>query len=254
METTSVNPYEAPQTEQVPPSLPAMRGDSFREMKIFAWLAAICIGISLPFALLIFLLILGVFEAPMDVLEMIDVVHGIIFVLGVIFYCIWKYRCACNARFFYGGTMDNTPGWCVGSYFIPILMLFRPYQCMKEIFAKTYLLLEKKSPGGLILTWWLVWILSNFFDRFAMKSEDPGVIATMHGLTSACAVLVIWVIFILTRRQYEIMENDSLAAKIGTLHPIYQSLPSGIPGMPMKRPQLEDATKNEVKSSEGTSL
>lgn len=243
MENSPVNPYEAPRTEQVPITAPTQQADSFREMKIFAWLAAICIAFNLPFAVMIFMVVRGIISAPLETLELMDVLHGIVFLIGVVFYCLWKYRCACNARYFYGGAMDNTPGWCVGSYFIPILMLFRPYQCMKEIFTKTYQVCAKKPPVALLLTWWLVWILSNIVDRFALASGEPEVILLMQAVSASAALLVIVVIYLLTRNQYEIMRDENLAAKIGTFHPIYQVLPTKVAGVPMQKPSAPQITE-----------
>lgn len=220
--------------------MPTEQGQSFRDMKLFAWLAAACIGMTFPYSLLIFLLLKQIVVLPMEVLEAVDALHAILFILGVIFYCIWKYRCACNARFFYGGPLMYTPGWCVGYYFIPIMMLFRPYQCMKDIYEKTYLLVDKRSPNGLILLWWLSWIFSGILERIAMQTDDTTVVGAMHSFSSISAALVLWVIFTLTRRQYDIMTDASLTAKIGTINPAHQVLPSHIPAVPMKRAQLAD--------------
>jgi hypothetical protein len=253
MEPPPLNPYQAPTTQHAPPALPPAQGESFREMKIFAWLAAACIASTFPYAVLIFLLMKQVVTLPMDVLELVDGLHAIIFILGVVFYCIWKYRCACNARYFYGGPLMYTPGWCVGYYFIPIMMLFRPYQCMKDIYEKTYLLLEKKPPNGLILLWWLSWIFNGIIERIAMKTDEVTVMSAAHTLSMLSALLVLWVIFTLTRRQYDIMLDPTLAAKVGTINPMNQSLPAHIPAVPMYRAQLPEGTSSSAKSHEGSS-
>lgn len=242
MEPPPLNPYQAPTTQHVPPVLPTSQDHSFREMKIFAWLAAACIATTFPYSVLIFLLMKQVVTFPMEVLELVDGLHAILFILGVVFYCIWKYRCACNARFFYGGPLLYTPGWCVGYYFIPVMMLFRPYQCMKDIYEKTYLLLEKSPPNGLILIWWLSWIFNGILERISMKTDDVTVMSATHTLSMLSALLVLWVIFTLTRRQYDIMADASLVGKIGTIDPIHRPLPEHIPAVPMQRAQLPQGT------------
>lgn len=249
MESPNLNPYEAPSSQQLPPALPSS-DNSFRKMGAFAWIAAISIGLTLPYSAFVCLLMLQIVVLPMEVVEMIDGLHGLNFFIGVIFYCMWKYRCACNARHFYGGPLLYTPGWCVGYYFIPIMMLFRPYQCMKDIFEKTYLVIEKKPPIGLVLVWWFSWIFSGIVGRIAMKSEDITMISIMLALSSLSALLVLCVIFTLTRRQYEIIEDASLAAKIGSVNPFYKSLPEHIPAIPMKRAQLPEKRSTENSTSE----
>ena len=207
MEPQPIDPYQAPKSTQVAGLAPTQQDYYFREMKIFAWLAAGCIAVTIPFTIFIFLLMENIVSLPMEQLELVDGLHGLAFLLGVVFYCLWKYRCACNARYFYGGPLLYTPGWCVGSYFIPIMCLFRPYQCMKDIFDKTYALLGQTFSGGLMLIWWLSWIIAGIIERFTMLSEIRTMMFITHSLTLLSAMLVLWIIFTLTRRQYEII-ND----------------------------------------------
>lgn len=239
MESTPVNPYEAP-SAPLPLDSPTLQDRRFREMKIFAWLAAACISISFPYTLIIVLLWNEIVVLPMETLELIDQLYLIVFLLGVVFYCIWKYRCASNAIYFYGGPINYTPGWCVGYYFIPIVMWFRPYQCMKDIYEKTYLIFGQKSPNVLVLTWWLAWVISSLFGNVASRVEEPFLLILNKVISLPSAILVLWVIFTLTRRQYEIIQDPELAAKIGTLNPYRGALPN-VSGVAMRRATLPEA-------------
>lgn len=191
MELPPIDPYQAPQSTQVAGLAPTQQDYIFREMKIFAWLAAACIAVTIPYSIYIIFLALGELSVSDDIIELIDGLFAISFIVGVIFFCIWKYRCACNARYFYGGPLLYTPGWCVGYYFIPVMMLFRPFQCMNDIFQKTYLIFGGKSPYALLLTWWLTWIFSGIADRIAIKSESSTAFIVSSGLSLASAFFVL---------------------------------------------------------------
>lgn len=204
MDEQPINPYQSPDTQSEYISRANLQQPHlFRETKIFAWLAGLCIAFTIPYTIVIFLLSQGMLVLEMDQLTSIDLLKTIIFTLGVIFYCIWKYRCACNARALSGMNLTYSPGWCVGYNFIPILSLFRPYQCMNDIFAKTYYALNRSYPKWLILSWWWSWILYNIFDRVAAKSESIEVTIACEALGSISAVLVIMLMTLLTRAQYE---------------------------------------------------
>jgi hypothetical protein len=64
-----------------------------------------------------------------------------------------------------------TEGWTIGSWFVPIINLYRPYRIMKELYVKTKELLEK---GGFLASyttsyvnlWWAFWIISAFIGSF----------------------------------------------------------------------------------------
>jgi hypothetical protein len=237
MEPPTLNPYEAPANNQTEPAVPTTLAYQFRDMKAFAWVTGLCISFHIPYAILITLLLKQVITLPDEMLDLIDGLYAIAFIVGVVFYCMWKYRCACNARYFYGGPLLYTPGWCVGYYFIPILMLFRPYQCMKDIFEKTYLVFGQKAPTSLLLVWWLAWIATTLFDNFSARSEDPSVLLTSQLVALPSVFLVLWVLFTLTRRQYEIITDAELAAKIGTIDP-YKSFVQKIPVIPLQKPPM----------------
>ena len=140
----------------------------------------------------------------------------------------------------------HTPGWCVGYYFIPIVMWFRPYQCMRDIYEKTYLIFGLKSPNALVLTWWLTWVISSLFGNFASRVEEPYMMVANKVIGLPSAFLVLWVIFTLTRRQYEIIQDPELAAKIGTINPYRGALPN-VSGVAMRRATLPE-TRNPTNS------
>ena len=75
----------------------------------------------------------------------------------------------------------HSEGWAAGSWFVPIISLYRPYQIMKEMSIETTSLLKEKtnshvdSKTELIGWWWALWIASswagNYIMRISFKAE-----------------------------------------------------------------------------------
>lgn len=73
------------------------------------------------------------------------------------------------------GNASFTDGWAVGSWFVPILCLFRPYQIMRELYQDSRMLLTKTGHEFPLKTtylgsWWALWIFSNFLGQILMRS------------------------------------------------------------------------------------
>lgn len=64
---------------------------------------------------------------------LIGTVQAIIYIGAAITFLKWVYRSNWNARALGASGMRFTPGWSIGWYFIPIALIWKPYQAMKEI-------------------------------------------------------------------------------------------------------------------------
>ena len=99
------------------------------------------------------------------------------YIVTAIFFLTWTYRAAVNAHGFVRGSLQFTPGWAVGGYFVPILNLYRPYQAMKEIWQASIHpeAWERQPVPALVSVWWLLWIVSCILGqisfRLAMRAE-----------------------------------------------------------------------------------
>jgi hypothetical protein len=78
-----------------------------------------------------------------------------------ILFAMWIYRANFNARQLGAQGMRFSPAWSIGYYFIPVLLLWKPYQAMKEIWQAS------KNPAswttvkrGSILPWWWFFFLA----------------------------------------------------------------------------------------------
>jgi len=79
--------------------------------------------------------------------------------------------------------LSQTEGWAAGSWFVPIVSWYRPYQIMKELYQETKELLIKKGLSvnenfttDTLGWWWALWIINNvigqFIFRFSLKAES----------------------------------------------------------------------------------
>ncbi|WP_175650033.1 DUF4328 domain-containing protein [Pseudomonas sp. Marseille-P9899] len=73
----------------------------------------------------------------------------------------WIHRASFNAWQLNGAALRLVPGKVVAAFFIPPMMLWRPWQAMNEIWAVSHAPNASDSvrPGALPLCWWLSWVL-----------------------------------------------------------------------------------------------
>lgn len=69
-----------------------------------------------------------------------------------------------------------TEGWAAGSWFVPILNLFRPYQIMRELFERSNEIISEKMGAFhpknyrvAIDFWWALWVISNVLTNFSLR-------------------------------------------------------------------------------------
>lgn len=169
----SENPYAAPATIDSPPgAVFRADGEELKDPRTLGWLAVGFLWLY-SFCRIVF----GWMEARTSGLYMEDAAQselpalgtGLTFIGTVITFLMWTYRCASNAQRL--ERMDTKPGMAVGSYFIPFYNLTGPCLAMREIIQVTYRHTDRKSIKGLVVHWWLGWIVFNLSTRFMQDSE-----------------------------------------------------------------------------------
>jgi Domain of unknown function (DUF4328) len=224
------NPY-APPTVVDAIAGPPVNG-YFRSTKVFAWIAILTIGIATFIECLFEAFGLSSFDPPtLQLLAAIDVICALV---GVIIYCVWLFRSAKNAMFFSGRSLSHSAGLAVGYYFIPFFNFVKPILSMSEIYDKTYAIYREKRPVGLLRFWWAAWIGFLILTRIygGLGAEELGSPPVTAARFFAC-ITVIQVIYILTKRQHQIMSSPELMAKIGR-NSFVDTFPSTA-GLPMKK-------------------
>lgn len=159
---------------------------------------------------------------------MLTIFDVIIYLVTVVFFLIWLYRAYDNIRAFDPWSRLNySPGFVVGSFFIPIANLFVPYRAVKELWQKSRgpneAILSEPTPASFPL-WWLFWLSASFAGNISFRvtfSENvPLSTATMvaivaHALFIAAAVFVYQVVDSIDKRQEEASARLNLGKLTG---------------------------------------
>jgi hypothetical protein len=138
-----------------------------------------------------------------------------VYIATVVVFLMWLYRVSNNVAAF-GATTQHSSGWAVGSFFVPIMNLFVPYQAVRDIWKKsepnaTDAFSYGVSPPGFFPAWWGFWIVSNISSNayFRMTLEGTRLEASApvgilsEVLSIVAAVFAIQVIKEIDRRQEE---------------------------------------------------
>lgn len=143
-------------------------------------------------------------------------------------FLFWIHRANTNCHGFDAAGMRFSPGWSVGSFFIPILNLFKPYEAMKEIWRVSTDPYDWRAvrDWGPLRWWWGLWLLNSFAFQFAMRRAS-----TVHDVMTLKMATTVWIIvkflFIplclaalvvvssIHERQLNLTENGSYPAESG---------------------------------------
>jgi hypothetical protein len=128
--------------------------------------------------------------------QIIGIIYLIAYIISAVTFIQWFRRAYFNLHLKIN-YLNHTEGWAAGSWFVPIISLYRPYQIMKELYHETKELLTKKGIAfnqsfstGALGWWWTIWIISNiigqFVFRYSLKAEtiDELTVSTIASMIS----------------------------------------------------------------------
>lgn len=95
--------------------------------------------------------------------------HLPVAILAIVFFLQWFRRAYYNLGRI-GRHPDHTDGWAVGSWFIPVLNLYRPYSIMKEIWYDTGATSAGATDSRTVLRWWWTAYLVHAFSSSLANS------------------------------------------------------------------------------------
>jgi hypothetical protein len=104
--------------------------------------------------------------------------------------CVWTYRAAANLRGLGRYGMANTPGWCVGWYFVPFANLVKPVQAMSEIWRASDpesgegAWISSPSPTPLLALWWGPYLLAGIIAWGSVLTRDDPSVAGSIGIVA----------------------------------------------------------------------
>lgn len=113
--------------------------------------------------------------------QVISLLYLIAYIISAVTFIQWFRRAYYNLHLRVTN-LSYTEGWAAGSWFVPILCLFRPYQIMRELHVETKALLTRKGvsmnqnfSANILGIWWTFWIVNNamgqFVFRYAQRAE-----------------------------------------------------------------------------------
>ncbi|MFC0683439.1 DUF4328 domain-containing protein [Novosphingobium clariflavum] len=108
---------------------------------------------------------------------------------------MWIHRA--HANLFAAGMNDLefTPGWSVGWFFVPLALLFKPFQAMRELWNRSHLADDGfTAPADYRLTaWWTCWLIGNFIDNVLWRAQGfAGTIGVIDLIAYALHVAAAW--------------------------------------------------------------
>lgn len=111
-------------------------------------------------------------------------------------------------------------GWAAGSWFVPILNLFRPYQIMKELYERTHDYISARDENFktqlnmyLVGFWWAFWVItsivSNIQSRILLRATGPDdyLLGSQIGIASTLFGIPLCFLAVKVIRDYSKMES-----------------------------------------------
>ena len=148
-----------------------------------------------------------------------------IYLVTVIFFLMWLYRAYNNLRVFNSWDRPTySPGFAVGSFFIPFANLVIPYRVVKETWQKSGMpdegYLAATNPPSSFPIWWLFWLLAGFANnisiRLSFSDGVPANTATMVSIVaSALSILAAVFAYLVVDAIDQKQEETSAKLKLG---------------------------------------
>ena len=150
-----------------------------------------------------------------------------IYFATVVCFCMWLYRVYNNLSALNPGSrLDHSPGWAVGSFFVPFVNLVVPYRAVREVWQKSGHPDETRfsaiSPPAWFPIWWTFWLLAGFANNISLRltlndSVDPTTDAIVSIIANALSIMAALFAFIVVGEIDQRQEETSMKAKLGDL-------------------------------------
>ncbi len=161
----------------------------------------------------------------------------VLFLVTTVMFCIWVHQANINARALGAAEMKSTPGWAVGSFFVPIVNIAAPYLAMVELWKVSDpsgavcsgIDHPKQRVSPLLGAWWLTWLLGAGIGSVAhmmvrgaanqtaaARATSVEILAAIVWMT--CCMLVAFVVRDITWRQARRHEAQRLSGITPSAH------------------------------------
>ena len=102
-------------------------------------------------------------------------ISQLMILIAFVVFLLWLYRISYNTHHFATNPPSTQPGWAIGLFFVPVIMLFRPFQVVRDLWV-----INVGGSGNIVLVWWIAWIGSALLYEFgaAWIGEGQRVLGT----------------------------------------------------------------------------
>src|SRR5262249_9733732 len=112
-------------------------------------------------------------------LRLLDLAYWALFLTAGVAWLVWFYQAHKNLPGLGAQGLRSSPGWAVGSFFVPILALFWPYQVAQEIYKASSpdawledgFAWRDEPRSYLIGFWWLFWLVWVVVGQIAVQMD-----------------------------------------------------------------------------------
>ena len=123
---------------------------------------------------------MSMIEASDTLIIAANVAHIVIVILSVVFFIMWFRRAYYNLHMLPWHNARYTEGWAAGSWFVPIIYRWWPYQIMMDIWRGTQNALKERlgePQSAAIVGWWwalylIISIYGNISGRIGLNAEE----------------------------------------------------------------------------------
>jgi hypothetical protein len=151
--------------------------------------------------------------------QLVGVVTLIVSIISAVAFIQWFRRAYFNLHSLVPN-LTYSEGWAAGSWFVPVIGFFRPYQIMVELYNKTIArLVERKLfenqsfDLSFVKVWWALWIIVSIIGRVVYKfiSEaetlDKFIDCTIFSMVESILYIPLSLITIKVIKVYSNFEN-----------------------------------------------
>jgi hypothetical protein len=150
--------------------------------------------------------------------QIVGVVYSITYLVSGIVFIQWFRRAYFNLHL-RSSHLLYTDGWAAGSWFVPFLNLFRPFQIMKELYVETARIFTKKglseevSSTKFLGWWWALWLINNTVAQYEFRTSLKAEIAaelsnvTIAGMIGNLISIPLAIITVKVVKDYAKMER-----------------------------------------------
>ncbi|MEZ4268845.1 MAG: DUF4328 domain-containing protein [Myxococcota bacterium] len=115
----------------------------------------------------------------------VGIAHFVVMLCTYVVVGRFLYRTSQRLHAVAGASMEFTPGWTIGWFFVPVASLFKPYEAVREMWQVSAPPAEGRLPSATDVPaafrwWWGLWLVDSVFSIAVLRSSADS--TTIEGL------------------------------------------------------------------------